>query len=168
MKDHVKRFSMPAGALVAAPVGARFHPTLARGQRLDSHCLRAHCTIKRPRVRTDHLVRQTMLHRHDDFPPRRPDAGHQVRSDGRCLPYSNRPHYRTHYRIRSARNFSTCHCSLRATPHITKYRQAAACPRAAQQKRRRTEVSVPHSGSPGTVGRHNNTPNRVCIRMRVP
>jgi hypothetical protein len=27
MKDHVKRFSMPAGALVAAPVGARFHPT---------------------------------------------------------------------------------------------------------------------------------------------
>jgi hypothetical protein len=61
MKDHVKRFSMPAGALVAAPVGARFHPALARCQCLDSHCLRAHCTIKRPRVSTDHLVRQTML-----------------------------------------------------------------------------------------------------------
>jgi hypothetical protein len=30
MKDHVKRFSMPAGALVAAPVAARFHPALAR------------------------------------------------------------------------------------------------------------------------------------------
>ncbi len=69
-----------------------------------------------------------------------------------------------HHRIRSARNFSTRHCSLRPTPHMTQYWQAAACPRAAQQKRRRTEVSVPHSGSPGTVGRHNNTPKRVCIR----
>jgi hypothetical protein len=38
-----------------------------------------------------------------------------------------------HYRIRSARNFSTRHCSLRPTPHITKYWQAAACPRAAQK-----------------------------------
>jgi multidrug efflux pump subunit AcrA (membrane-fusion protein) len=75
-KDHVKRFSMPAGALVGAPVGARFHPTLARCQRLDSHCLRAHSTIKRPRVSTDHLVRQTMLQRHGDSPPGKPDAGH--------------------------------------------------------------------------------------------
>jgi hypothetical protein len=71
-KVYVKRFSMPAGALVAAPVGARFHPAQARCQRLDSHCLRAHCTIKHPRVSTDHLVRQTILHRHDDFPPRNP------------------------------------------------------------------------------------------------
>ena len=60
-KVYVKRFSMPAGALVAAPVGARFHPALARCQRLDSHCLRAHCTMKHPRVSTDHLVRQTIL-----------------------------------------------------------------------------------------------------------
>ena len=67
-----------------------------------------------------------------------------------------------HYRVRSVRNCSTHHCSLRPRPHINKYWQAAACPRAAQQKRRRTEVSVPHSGSPGTVGRHNNTPNRVA------
>ena len=81
-KVYVKRFSMPAGALVAAPVGARFHPTLARCQRLDSHCLRAHCTIKHPRVSTDHLVRQTMLQRHDDSPPGKPDAGHQARPDG--------------------------------------------------------------------------------------
>ena len=70
-KDYVKRFSMPAGALVGAPVGARFHPTLARCQRLDSHRLRAHCTIKRPRVSTDHLVRQKMLQRHDDSPSRK-------------------------------------------------------------------------------------------------
>jgi hypothetical protein len=75
MKDHVKRFSMPAGALVAAPVGARFHPALARCQCPDSHCLRAHCTIKRPRVGADRLIRQTILHSHDDFPPRKPDAG---------------------------------------------------------------------------------------------
>ena len=80
-KVYVKRFSMPAGALVAAPVGARFHPALARCQRLDSHCLRAHCTIKHPRVSTDHLVRQTMLQRHDDSPPGKPDAGHQARPD---------------------------------------------------------------------------------------
>ena len=71
-KVYVKRFSMPAGALVAAPVGARFHLTLARCQRLDSHCLRAHCAIKHPRVSTDHLVRQTMLQRHDDPPPGKP------------------------------------------------------------------------------------------------
>jgi hypothetical protein len=37
------------------------------------------------------------------------------------------------HRIGSARNFSTCHCSVRPTPHITKYWQAAACPRAAQK-----------------------------------
>src|SRR6266700_4227814 len=65
----------------AATVGARFHPTLARCQRLDSHRLRAHCTIKRPRVSTDHLVRQTMLQRHDDSPPGKPDAGDQARPD---------------------------------------------------------------------------------------
>ncbi len=38
-----------------------------------------------------------------------------------------------HHRIGSARNSVTRHCSLRPTPHITKYRQAAACPRAAQK-----------------------------------
>ena len=41
-----------------------------------------------------------------------------------------------HYRVRSVRNFSTRHCSLHPTPHINQYRQAAACQRAAQQKRR--------------------------------
>ena len=82
MKDHVKRFSMPAGALVAAPVGARFHPTLARCQRLDSSLSPSTLTIKRPRVSTDHLVWQTMLQRHDHYPPGKPDAGHQARSDG--------------------------------------------------------------------------------------
>jgi hypothetical protein len=35
-------------------------------------------------------------------------------------------------------------------PHISRYRQAAACPRAAQN-RRCTEVSVPHKGSAGAV-----------------
>src|SRR6266436_8097605 len=41
--------------------------------------------------------------------------------------------------------------------------KAAACPRAAQTKRRRTEISASHNGSPGAVGRHNNTPNRVAF-----
>jgi hypothetical protein len=36
-----------------------------------------------------------------------------------------------------------------------------ACPRAAQKKRRRTEVSVPTVGDPGAVGRHNSTSNRM-------
>jgi len=31
------------------------------------------------------------------------------------------------------------------------------------KKRRPTEVSVSYSGSPGAVGRHNNTPNRVAF-----
>jgi hypothetical protein len=31
------------------------------------------------------------------------------------------------------------------------------------KKRRPTEVSVSYSGSPGAVGRHNNTPNRVVF-----
>jgi hypothetical protein len=57
MKHYVKRFSEPAGALVGASVGARFHPTLARCQGLDSHFLQARCTIKRPRVSLDHSVR---------------------------------------------------------------------------------------------------------------
>ena len=69
----------------------------------------------------------------------------------------------SHHRIGSARNFSTRHCSLRPTTHMSEHWQAPACPRAAQQKRRRTEVSVPHSGSPGTVGRHDNIPNRVAF-----
>ena len=119
---------------------------------------------------------------YDDSPPGKPDAGHQARPDCGvpsvqncssaifrdpsfvCLIQTGHTTGPRHYRIRSARNFSTRHCSLRPTPHMTQYWQAAACPRAAQQKRRRTEVSVPHSGSPGTVGRHNNTPKRVCIR----
>jgi hypothetical protein len=33
----------------------------------------------------------------------------------------------------SALNFSTRHCALRSTPHLTRYWQAAACPRAAQK-----------------------------------
>jgi hypothetical protein len=164
-----------------APVGARFHPALARCQRLDSHCLRAHCTIKRPRVSTNHLVRQTILHR-EDFPSKENPT---LRWLNRvciklltpaifcdlsfvCLIQTGPTAGPRHHRIRSARNFSSRHCSLRPTPHMTQYWQAAACPRAAQQKRRRTEVSVPHSGSPGTVGTHNNTPKRVCVRMRLP
>src|SRR6266480_6395471 len=43
------------------------------------------------------------------------------------------------------------------------YWQAAACPRELPKNRRRTEVSVLYSGSPGAVGRHNNTPNRVAF-----
>ena len=39
------------------------------------------------------------------------------------------------YRISA--NFSTRHCSLRPTPHTTKCRQAAACPRAAQKTQAR-------------------------------
>jgi hypothetical protein len=95
-----------------APVGARFHPALARCQRLDSHCLRAHCTIKRPRVSPNHLFRQTILHR-EDFPSKEnptlairlgPVAESRLykiarprnllRSELR-LPYSNWPYCRT-------------------------------------------------------------------------
>jgi hypothetical protein len=43
--------------------------------------------------------------------------------------------------------------------------KATACPRVAK-KRRRTEVSVPLNGSPGAVGRHNNTPNRIAFGWR--
>src|ERR1700730_15434801 len=62
---NVKRFSMTAGTLV----GAYFEPILDWYCHLDSHCLRALCTIQRPRVSMDDLVRQTMLHRHVDYPP---------------------------------------------------------------------------------------------------
>ena len=87
-----------------------------------------------------------------------------------CLPYSNRPRYRT--RIRSARNFSIHHCALRSdTPRNLIL--ASRLVRALSKNRRRTEVSVPYSGSPGAVGRHNNTPNRVafgcvCHKHRSP
>jgi hypothetical protein len=45
-----------------------------KGTPCDRHLLvRAHCTIKRPRVSMDHhFVRQTMLHRHNDFPSKNP------------------------------------------------------------------------------------------------
>jgi hypothetical protein len=46
--------------------------------------------------------------------------------------------------------------------------KAAACPRAAQIKRRRTELSASHNGSPGAVGRHNNTANRVAFGCGCP
>ena len=76
---------------------------------------------------------------------------------GSSVPSTNPPEEK------NERNFSTRHCSLRPTPHITKYWQAAACPRELPKNRRRTEVSVLYSGSPGAVGRHNNTPNRVAF-----
>jgi hypothetical protein len=46
--------------------------------------------------------------------------------------------------------------------------KAAACPRAVQTKRRRTELSASHNGSPGAVGRHNNTANRVAFGCGCP
>ncbi len=72
----------PAGALVAAPVGARFHPTLARCQRLD---LLSPSTPHNKTSKGQHgpalLARQTMLHRHDEFLSKNPTR-HQARSDG--------------------------------------------------------------------------------------
>jgi len=50
------------------------------------------------------------------------------------LPYFNRPYRPDHASSnRRAGHFSPCHCSLRPTPHMIRYRQAAACPRAAQK-----------------------------------
>ena len=81
---------------------------------------------------------------------------------GSSVPSTNPPEEK------NERNFSTRHCSLRPTPHITKYWQAAACPRELPKNRRRTEVSALYSGSPGAVGRHNNTPNRVAFGCGCP
>jgi hypothetical protein len=61
----------------------------------------------------------------------------------------------------SALNFSTRHCSLRPIPHIIttgKQRLARELP----NKRRRTEFSVPYSGSAGAVGRHNKLQIEPC------
>ena len=61
----------------------------------------------------------------------------------------------------SALNFSTRHCSLGPIPHIIttgKQRLARELP----NKRRRTEFSVPYSGSAGAVGRHNKLQIEPC------
>jgi hypothetical protein len=68
MNGHVDRFAVTAGALVGecfpAVLGWYCHP--------DSHFLRAFCTKQCQRVAMDHLVRQTVLQRHDDFPSSKP------------------------------------------------------------------------------------------------
>jgi hypothetical protein len=65
----------------------------------------------------------------------------------------------------SALNFPAAIVLYVSTPQMPAYRQAAACPRAAK-KRRRSEVSVPHSGSAGAVGRHNKS--RIGPRSAKP
>jgi hypothetical protein len=62
----------------------------------------------------------------------------------------------------SAFNFLTSHCALHPRPHISRYGQAAACPRAAKNADV-PKSPFPYSGSPGAVGRLDNTPNRVAF-----
>jgi hypothetical protein len=62
MNGHVDPFAVTAGALVGecfpAVLGWYCHP--------DSHFPRAFCSKQCQRVAMDHLVRQTVLQRHDD------------------------------------------------------------------------------------------------------
>jgi hypothetical protein len=61
MNGHVDRFAVTAGALV----GECFPAVLGRYCHPDSHFPRAFCTKQYQRVAMDHLVRQTVLQRHD-------------------------------------------------------------------------------------------------------
>ena len=54
-------------------------------------------------------------------------------------------------------------CALRFDTPTFRYWQAAACPRAAR-KSATYRSPGPHIGSPGAVGRHTDTPNRVSSR----
>jgi len=54
------------------------------------------------------------------------------------------------------------------TPHLKRYWQAAACPRAARKIGDVPKSPVPHISSPGAVGRHNDTSNRVWFASRCP
>jgi hypothetical protein len=78
MNGRVNPFAATAGAFV----GERFPAVLGWCCHPDSHFLRALCTKQRQKLAMDHLVRQTILQRHDDSPPGKTGADDQATPDG--------------------------------------------------------------------------------------
>ncbi len=173
----VDPFAATAGALV----GACFPSLLGWCRHHDSHLLRAP-RAKRwyPSFKTDYLIRPKMLHGHDDLPPRNPSAV-------RLGPVAESRLYKIalYRRIAGAKlhagvlrglssdrsgasrsaeriNSSTRHCSLTSDTPCVRYRQAMACPSAAQKPATYRSPGA-FTGSTGAVGRHDNTQNRAAF-----